>query len=410
MQNSLPHSLIPPRKYALPVLVLLGLFLITSCSLFQDGGQIISPEGGILEFSDGIQMVIPPNAVSEETIIHLIPIDNAEVADILEDALIPLQPITFFQVSLENGNLQNPVTVILPIEVTDKFIGIPIHVEIDLDTGTVKYPPTNLAYDPEAGTIELSLDSFSTHGIGKKREMEGPTECKNPVTACRCGAWISESRALDYSFGDCQSITSEINTQFLDCPGQPIEKDKESERTPDCEWKGSVSYHYSFQIEGMDMEVNCSNPIPFKIGEDDTLNGSGSIHCVLNQDLGEGGHLDLAFEQKVVLSGNFDGFELNFDPPVEKVIDGQIKIWAMVEGSEVTLVDATFDDKQASADLLVYPEATLFSFIVPIEIDEKARSAYNFKFPLEDGSVYDITIPGDGSHAILTLTLNLDVK
>ena len=113
MQKSYERSLDPIRTVILIGLAFLGMAFIPSCSLFQDdAGQAISSQGGTLEFDDGIQMVVPPNSVSEDTVIHLVPVDPAEVEDILENALIPIKPLAFFEVSIEGGELQKAVKVI----------------------------------------------------------------------------------------------------------------------------------------------------------------------------------------------------------------------------------------------------------------------------------------------------------
>ncbi|OEU81920.1 MAG: hypothetical protein BA865_10945 [Desulfobacterales bacterium S5133MH4] len=411
MKKSHSISLFRKKMVILLGLALLGMALIPSCSLFQgDAGQIISPEGGIFEFEDGIQMVVPPNTVSEDTVIHLTQVDPAVVADILENALLPLQPMTFFQVSAEGAELQNAVKVILPVSTTDTFVGWLVHIEIDLDTGEVKYPPTDLIYDPSAGTIELSLDSFSTHGTGTMPEDEYPNECENPATACRCGLIHVESRANDFSSGECQSISDEVSVTFLDCPGQPTEKHKISEMSPECDWKGSVSFHAKMIVEGIEMHLNCSDPIPFKIGEDGSLSGSGSMQCVLKETMAEGMHIDMLLDEEAELTGTFDGFELNFDPLIAKNLSGYLKSWAVVEGTKITIFDMTFDDEQASGDILAFPEFTLLSFTTTTGIGEEDRSEYAFKFPLEDGAVYEKTIRDEGALVILTFTLDLDIE
>lgn len=415
MQKSFTQSLFRKKMAVLLGLALLGMTFIPSCSLFQrdgaaDAGQIISPEGGILEFEDGIQMVVPPNTVSEDTLIHLTPVDPEVVADILKDALLPLHPMTFFQVSAEGVELQNAVKVILPVSTAEKFVGWPVHIEIDLDTGEVTYPPTDLIYDPSAGTIELSLDSFSAHGTGTMPEDEYPNECENQATACRCGLIHVESRANDFSSGECQSISDEVSVTFLDCPDQPTEKYKITEMSPECDWKGSVSFHGVSIAEGIKMHLNCDDPIPFKIGEDGSLSGCGPMQCVLNETIDEGVHIEMLIDEEVELSGTFDGFTLNFDPPIVKNLSGYLKAWTVVEGTEIIIFDVTFDDKQMSGDVFVLPEFALLSFTSVTNSGEEDRSAYAFKFPLEDGAVYEITIQEEEVFAIITLTLDLDIE
>ena len=158
------------------------------------------------------------------------------------------------------------------------------------------------------------------------------------------------------------------------------------------------------------MHLNCSDSIPFKIGEDGSLSGNGSMQCVLKEIMAEGMHIDMLLDEEAELSGTFDGFELNFDPLIAKNISGYLKSWAVVEGTKITVFAMTFDDEQASGDILAFPEFTLLSFTTTTGSGEEDRSEYAFMFPLEDGAVYDITIQDEGALVTITFTLDLDIE
>jgi len=134
------------------------------------------------------------------------------------------------------------------------------------------------------------------------------------------------------------------------------------------------------------------------------------MQCVLNETIDEGIHVDMLLDEEVELSGTFDGFELNFDPLIVKDLSGYLKAWTVVEGTEIIIFDVTFDDKQMSGDVFVLPEFALLSFATVIDSEEEDRSAYAFKFPLEDGAVYEITIREEGALVIATFTLDLDIE
>jgi hypothetical protein len=416
----------PARWMQISLVLVFGLiFLATSSSCLFFGGngsgsdlpggisdsekkesQTINTDGGTLIFGEGIQLVVPPNAVRADTEIQVIPIKQAEIVSILEDATFPVQPLSFFQVQPDGLELLQPITVILPVSESAPLEGWPVHIKIDLETGSVEYLPTELVYDPAEGTLEFTLDHFSVHGVGGMPDDDFPNECKDPATACRCGKIYVKSSFHDYIIGDCQSVSDEISVQFLDCPGQPTEKHKVSEMAGDCVGMGALSFHGLVLVEGNEMHMNCGGPIPFIVGDSGSILGGGPMQCTLQENF-EGMNLDIFIDEQVSLTGKYDGVMLNFDPPQAENVSGHFKAWSSIGGEEFIIMDMKFDDGQASADVGVFMDMKMMSFTTTTDGGEEYRSQFAFSLPLEDGAVAEISIQEEGAQSIMTITLDL---
>ncbi len=418
---SKPYFNPPNQKRKLIVLVITMLFagITVSCSSSRDktspdGGvntraqtQIIPAAGGTLDFDNGIQMIVPPGAVAEDTEISLNLVKNGDVEELLTKGDFPTEPLVFFEVHNEDLILHEPIRVILPVSDSDLGDGWPIHVSLDLNTGEVEYHPTEIFYDPETGTIEFSLEHFSTNGAAKKTDRKAEKKCNDPGGACRCGRIYVKSSFHDYSVGDCQSVSDEVSVQFLDCPGQPTEKHKMSEIAGDCIAMGSLAFQSSVFVEGKEIIMVCGDPIPFIIGGSNNILGGGPMQCVLNDDF-EGLNLDMLIEEQISLTGKFDGVNLNFDPPEAENISGYMKAWTMLEGEEFIIIDMVFDDETASADVGVFRGVTIMSFSTPTESDQIDRSQFGFSIPLDTSGQAEIIYQEEGVTAILTITMELD--
>ena len=406
-----------------PLIILISILLIAgltySCSSSknepstrgsvkqQTESGTMPAAGGRLEFDNGVIMEFPPGAVGDDTLITVELLDASEVVNILENGEFPLEPLVFLKIDSGVQDLNQPVKITLPISLTDGDIGWPVPVILDLDTGNIEYLESDLLYDPDAQTVEFAVDHFSGPGAGTKPDKDNKKKCNDPLGECRCGRIYVKSSFHDYSIGDCQSVSDEVSVQFLDCPGQPTEKHKLSEITGDCLAMGSLSFQGSVYAEGTEISINCTGPVPFVIGGNNTILGGGPMQCSINENI-EGIMIDLLVDEQISLTGEFDGTKLNFNPPEAENITGYLKAWMMVEGEKFTIMDMTFDDETASADVMDFKGFTLLSFSTSAEEGEFDRSQFAFSIPLDTTGEAQITIQEEDTVAILTITMELD--
>jgi hypothetical protein len=398
------------------ILSIMGLTL--SCLSFKNnsvfkGGNIQQPEtrtipsaGGVVEFDNGVIMDFPPGAVSNDTPVTVEILDNSEVVDILEEGDFPLQPLVFLRVDSEAQVLNQPVKLTIPLSSSENDIGWPVPVILDLESGTIEYLEEELLYDPDAQTAEFAADHFSGPGVGSKTDKDNKKKCNDPGGECRCGRIYVKSSFHDYSIGDCQSISDEVSVQFLDCPGQPTEKHKMSEIAGDCLAMGNLSFQGSVYVEGNEVIINCTGPIPFVIGGNNTILGGGPMQCSINDDI-DGIVIDMFIDEQISLTGKFDGTNLNFDPPEAENINGYLKSWIMVEGEKFTILDMTFDDETASGDVVDFKGLTMLSFNTNSENEEFDRSQFAFSIPLDTIGETRITFQEEGAMAVMTITMEL---
>jgi hypothetical protein len=405
------------RSLCYLIFILLIAVLTYSCSSKASPSEKvrdkIQPEtktmpsgGGDLEFKNGVKMAFPSGAVTEDTPITVELLDDSEVVDILENGKFPLQPLIFLKVDSEVHELNHPVTLTLPLPSTGGDVGWPIPVILDLDSGTIEYLEGDLLYDPIDNTVEFDVDHFSSPGAAAKPDKDNKKKCNDPLGECRCGRIYVKSSFHDYSIGDCQSISDEVSVQFLDCPGQPTEKHKLSEITGDCLAMGSLTFQGVVYVEGNEIKINCTGPVPFIVGGNKSILGGGPMQCSVNDDI-EGIMIDLLVDEQVSLTGEFDGTNLNFDPPEVENITGHLKAWTMVEGIKLTIMDMNFDDEMASGDVFDFGGFTLLSFSTSTEDGEVDRSQFAFSFPLDTSGETQITIQEEGTVAILTIRMEL---
>jgi hypothetical protein len=381
--------------------------------------QTVGPDGGTFTLDNGITLNVPPGAIPEETSLQMNQIDNKDVTPILEEALIPKQPLVFFEALPDGLQLDKPIEVVVPLPDDVEMEGWPIHVELDMENEAFTYASTGLEYNPETREITFSLDHFSEHGAadsGDGSDVEEPNECDNPATACRCG-WIRiEYEFHDYATQDCQGVSEDISVQFMDCPGQPIERVQDSELSEGCVWQGSLGFHVSMIMEGQEVEMNCSNPVPFSVADDGQISGGGTMHCVINDSIvindPDGSitlNIDSVLDITQILSGMLDGFELEFDPPRTESIAGYFKGDADVpEMGNVVVMEVDFGGDQASGELGILDGFPMITISTSIDSDDPGMiPAMNFK--LLDGDTFEYRYVEDEVTGVFTVTLNLTV-
>ena len=407
------------RSRYILVFILLIAGLTLSCSYFQartstkDRGRgqpeagTIPAAGGRLEFENGVKMEFPPGAVAEDTPITVEVMDDSEVVDILQQGEFLLQPLVFLRVDSDVQELNEPVVITLPISANNEDVGWPVPVILDLDSGTVEYLENELLYDPDAQTVEFSINHFSGPGAGNKSDGEKEKKCNDPLGECRCGRIYVKSSFHDYSIGDCQSVSDEVSVQFLDCPGQPTEKHKISEFTGDCIAMGNLYFTGVVFVEGNEIVMDCTGPIPFIIGGNNTILGGGPMQCSVIDDI-EGIMIDIFVDEQVSIQGKFDGEKLNFDPPEAEIFDGYLKSWTYIEGEELTIMDMEFNDEMATGDVFDFQGFTMMSFSTSMEGNDIDRSQFAFSIPLDTTGETQIFIHEEGATAVLTITMELD--
>ena len=367
----------------------------------------IPASGGTLDFENGVQLDFPPGAVAEDTELTIEFLEKSDAKRILDKGEFPVEPLIFIKISSDVQELEKPVKITLPATSSGPIEGWPVPIRLDLDLETVEYLPGYLYYDPENGIIEFFSAHFSANGAGTIPEGEEEKKCNDPKGACRCGRIYVKSSFHDYSIGDCQSVSDEVSVQFLDCPGQPTEKHKMSEMAGDCIAMGSLAFHGTVVAEGYEIQMTCSDPIPFVIGASNNILGGGPMQCVVKDDI-EGMVLDMVLDEQVSLTGKFDGVKLNFDPPEAENITGHMKSWIMVEGEKFVILDMAFDDETASGTAGEFSGLTMLNFSIPTDGGDFDRSQFAFSIPLDTSGQAEIVINDEGATAILTITMELD--
>jgi hypothetical protein len=394
--------------------------LLSSCSLFKGKGEsepvTVGPEGGTFTLDNGISLRVPAGVLGEETELQMNRIENDSIASILEEAQIPLRPIIFFEALPDGLQLDEAIEVTVPIPEDVVLEGWPVHLELDMENETFSYSSTGLRFNPEERKIIFILDHFSPHGAGEIPGGGIPNECDDPAMACRCG-WVHlESKPHRYESDNCSGMTQLTTGQFMDCPDQPITRVEEVNISDGCIWQGSLAFHVLIVMEGQEIHMTCADPIPFKV-EEDEISGSGTMHCTINDSIEmndpDVGTITLTFDSvmdfTLSLSGNLDGFQLEFDPLSIESIVGHFKIdGAVPEVGSFAVVDIDFDGSTASGDFGIMDGFTLFSFSTSIGEDE-SEGVPAMTFPLFDGETFEIPQQEEGVSSVTTITLHLTV-
>jgi len=170
-------------------------------------------------------------------------------------------------------------------------------------------------------------------------------------------------------------------------------------------------------IEGQEIHMNCSDPIPFKVAEGGDISGSGTMHCVINDSIEiidpEAGSITVTFDSVLdmtqALSGSLEGFELKFDPPITESIVGYFKAEATVpELGNVVVMDMEFGGDNVSGELGILEGFPLLTVSTSIDSDDAEMvPAMNFK--LLDGETFEYIYTEEEATAIFTVTLHLTV-
>jgi len=217
------------------------------------GLRMVGPEGGRIEFPNGVVLEVPPNAVSQSTAIELKDLPLIEANAILNARVYSLQRkhlLGGFQAKPEGLVFNLPVKAIVPVAPLSTPGGVPIQAQFDLDQNKYWLLPTDLVYNPQVGTAEITIRHFSGMGVIEIERNEEP-----PIDPCVEGATIHiVSDELDSGSGggdgECLLHQHTVTTTWTDCPEKPPLVTSYSEMSDACGNDVIVYFRGSFAIAG----------------------------------------------------------------------------------------------------------------------------------------------------------------
>ena len=232
------------------------------------------PEGGAIAVNDEISFEIEPGTVSSAVEITLLPLSESVPEILAQSQWNDFVLLGGFKVDAAGIELDKPIEVIMSLAEIPNFPGYPVVLKVDPGQATYSVAASEIEYDPDAGQIRFTLDSFSEVSVAWKENAREASECDLPETACRCG-WIKvTTEASDYMSNTCQVESQDIEIQFMSCPGQPIETDHMAE-VLGCDWYGTFDY-YLLAYDGgqLEAEWHFLMDVFFTLGEN-SIYGAG---------------------------------------------------------------------------------------------------------------------------------------
>jgi hypothetical protein len=233
---------------------------------------IISPNGGIIEVSDGITAEVEPGTVSASSEITFSAL-SVDVSTILEGSRWnEFELLGGFHADAGGIELKKPIVFTLNTSELSDTPGFPLVLKVDPALGSYSVARSEIEVNPATGQVIFTLDSFSDVVIVHKKDKNGGT-CGDSIDACRCG-WIRvESEASDFMNNTCQISGQDLEIQFNSCPGQPIEYDHMSE-VLGCDWYGTFDYYMMAYDDGrLWQEWHFLMDVYFRLGEDGIYGG-----------------------------------------------------------------------------------------------------------------------------------------
>lgn len=189
--------------------------------------QIVGPEGGILEFDNGVTLNFSPGAVTENTPIRVTELSCDEV-----DAIITQRDRDFssharrclggFVGEPDGLEFAFPVIATIPVlPVEPGEVVVQIHVDKDKET----YWPTDtvLNYFGDEGTAEMQIWGFSGNAAAGQKPNCAEETCVEQEQKCReCATWNeSDCAFLDDIQPSCCTVPHKVRVtcrpQIADC-------------------------------------------------------------------------------------------------------------------------------------------------------------------------------------------------
>jgi len=228
---------------------------------------LVQPNGTLFEWADeGITLEFPPGAVDEEieltleitpgSLINKSLYVRNKVSQHFKGRVIGgvkypgthlSTDIAGFKLRPEAIQFQQPVRIqlvrygVIPSYLRLATFGEPGYIKfLPGSVDAQKLSPATLGRESGFPTFSISfstnetgiylLTNLSENSVPDAVEFECPNE-----DPCRCLRYRVETGEFDYSIGDCQVLQRDSRIQYLDCPGQPVFEDIESELSKSCQ-------------------------------------------------------------------------------------------------------------------------------------------------------------------------------
>ena len=229
----------------------------------------VGPEGGTLNFGNGVKLQIPPGAVSETTTISISDLVADQITEMLSNpSMTSTHTKRFlggFSAKPDGLVFAVPIQAWVPISPLDLY-ETPVQVELLMSEQRYRYASSQLEYSGDEAMIKIEISHFSEEAFAGLTGAQIDALCRacgnsflsgceelDPLQSACCLIYPKdrakcpiakdceccrekmirvESIGVDLAFKgpvECQVLGSDIKVTFLDCKDSPTEKDSMSE-------------------------------------------------------------------------------------------------------------------------------------------------------------------------------------
>jgi len=173
-------------KQRVDALIILLFFIAAGCSRFNDLADshkknekipefyegTITPDGGVLEFNNGITFTVPAGAVTEAKDIKVRKIAGSEFKVIRSRPDRNWKITGGFVGEPDGTRFNQPITVTCPIEELDSFDNTYLFMNIKTDTLKYTTPVTKFTISEDLKTVQYDITSFSADAVVEAETMK----------------------------------------------------------------------------------------------------------------------------------------------------------------------------------------------------------------------------------------------
>jgi hypothetical protein len=187
--------------------------------------RIVGPEGGTLEFYNGIVLQVPPGAIDREVAITIEDLPNTEMDSILQSYGLILKYFAGgFEGQPDGLKFNVPITVTIPVGPRESSGDLPLLFLVNRANGIYTLANTVLRYDPTASTVTAEILHFTDWVVAFGDDIHQEVDCNSPYweIACKCKTiTVAEVTEDTDVAGECFVKKVIGMVTFEDCPGKP---------------------------------------------------------------------------------------------------------------------------------------------------------------------------------------------